>query len=104
MMDMLATALVLGGLFFVLVSSLGLLRFPDFYTRSHALGKSDTLGSILILGGLAIYEGFTLSSFKLLLILFFIAVGNPTATHCLTRAAIRSHYEMWSRTGGAKKR
>lgn len=102
-MDMLATALVLGGLFFVLVSSVGLLRFPDFYTRSHALGKSDTLGCILILGGLAIYEGFTLSSFKLLLILFFIAVGNPTATHSIARAAIRSYYEMWRRTEGAKK-
>ena len=102
-MDVLALVLVFGGLFFVLVSSLGLIRLPDFYTRSHALGKSDTLGSILVLGGLALYGGLTLSSFKLLLILVFVALGNATATHALTRAALRSRLEMWSRRESAKK-
>ena len=100
MSDMIGLALVFGGLFFVFVSSLGLIRFPDFYTRSHALGKSDTLGTILVLGGLAVYAGLTLSSFKLLLILVFVALGNPTATHSLARAAVRSRHEMWSRRTG----
>lgn len=104
MTDSLALVLVFGGLFFVLVSSLGLIRLPDFYTRSHALGKSDTLGSILVLGGLAVYGGLSLSSFKLLLILVFVALGNPTATHALMRAALRSRQEMWSRREGANKR
>lgn len=103
MMNILALALIFGGLFFVLVSSLGLIRLPDFYTRSHALGKSDTLGTILVLGGLAVYGGLTLSSFKLLLILVFVVLGNPTATHALTRAALRSGHEMWSRKGSVKK-
>ena len=102
-MDILVMGLIFGGLFFVLVSSLGLVRFPDFYTRSHALGESDTLGLVLVLGGLAIYSGLTLSSFKLLLILVFVALGNPTATHCITRAALRSRHEMWSRREDAKK-
>ncbi|MCS7206748.1 MAG: monovalent cation/H(+) antiporter subunit G [Dehalococcoidia bacterium] len=99
----LAIALLVGGLFFVLVSSLGVLRLPDFYTRCHALGKSDTLGSILVLGGLAVHEGLTLTSFKMLLILAFVALGNPTATHALTRAALRTGLEMWSRTAPEKE-
>ncbi|MDP3063759.1 MAG: monovalent cation/H(+) antiporter subunit G [Chloroflexota bacterium] len=102
-MTALALALVFCGLFFVLVSTVGLLRLPDFYSRAHALGKSDTLGSILVLGGLALYGGLALSSFKLLLILVFVALTNPTATHALTRAALRSGKEIWTRDGGAKK-
>ncbi len=102
-MNIMALALIFGGLFFVLVSSLGLLRFPDFYTRSHALGKADTLGSILILLGMVIYTDLSRSSFKLLLILVFVAVGNPTAAHALTRAALRSGLEMWSGNKGAKQ-
>ncbi|MBI2918873.1 MAG: monovalent cation/H(+) antiporter subunit G [Chloroflexi bacterium] len=103
MRDVVGLALIFGGLFFVLVSALGLVRFPDFYTRSHALGKSDTLGTILVLGGLAVYGGLTLSSLKLLLILIFVGLGNPTATHALTRAALRSRHEIWSRREGGKK-
>ena len=84
-----AVFLVIGAAF-LLVSCVGLLRLPDFYTRAHAVGKSETLGSMLILIGLALYNGLTLSSAKLLLILVIIAVTNPTATHALTRAAMRS--------------
>ena len=45
----------LSGLFFFLGASVGILRFPGFYTRMHAAGKADTLSSILILLGCAIY-------------------------------------------------
>jgi multicomponent Na+:H+ antiporter subunit G len=54
---------------------------------------------MLILVGLAIYNGLALSSFKLLLILAIIAVTNPTATHALTRAAIRSGLKIWRAEG-----
>jgi multicomponent Na+:H+ antiporter subunit G len=101
--DLVALALIAGGLFFVLVSCVGLFRFPDFYSRSHALGKSDTLGTMLVLAGLAVYDGVDLSSFKLVLILIFVALGNPTATHALTRAALRSRDEMWSLRGSEKR-
>ena len=47
------TFMTMGGLFLA-ISSIGLLRLPDFYTRAHAVGKSETLGSILVLGGLAL--------------------------------------------------
>ena len=95
MITLVAALFLVGGAIFLLVSCVGLLRLPDFYTRAHAVGKAETLGSILILVGLAIHNGAGLSSFKLLLILVIIAVTNPTATHALTRAAMRSGLKIW---------
>lgn len=89
-MTALSTALMLTGLALILVASVGVLRLPDFYTRLHAQGKCDTLGVALVLGGLAAREGFTLTAAKILLVLVFILLANPTATHALGRAALRS--------------
>ncbi len=89
MSDMIAVLMILGGAFFLLVASIGIVRFPDFYTRLHAMGKGDTLGIILILLGLCVYEGFTLNSAKLLIALVFVGLTNPVATHALARAALR---------------
>jgi multicomponent Na+:H+ antiporter subunit G len=85
--DWLAIGFILGGVFFLMVGSIGLIRLPDFYSRSHATGKSDTLGIMLVIFGLILYEGLTLNSAKLLVILTFVALTNPTATHALARAA-----------------
>jgi len=94
-----AVVFLIVGAAFLLVSSVGLLRLPDFYARAHAVGKAETLGSMLILAGLAVYNGVALSSVKLLLIFVVIAVTNPTATHALTRAAIRSGLKIWRAEG-----
>lgn len=83
----LAVLFISAGAFFMLVGSIGLIRLPDFYSRSHATGKSDTLGIMLVIFGLICYEGFTVNSAKLAMILAFVALTNPTATHALTRAA-----------------
>lgn len=96
-MTVLAAILMLSGIFFLTVSSLGIFRLPDFYSRTHAVGKSETLGAMLMLGGLATYNGFELNSLKLLLVLVFIALANPTATHAIARAAIRSGLQPWVR-------
>jgi multicomponent Na+:H+ antiporter subunit G len=93
----LSVALILGGVFFLLVSTTGLLRLPDFLSRAHAVGKSDTLGSLLVLTGLAIHNGWDLDSGKLFLIVLFIAVTNPTGIHTLARAALRAGGDMWVR-------
>jgi multicomponent Na+:H+ antiporter subunit G len=95
MMTWVAALFLVAGAAFLLVSCVGLLRLPDFYTRAHAVGKAETLGSMLILIGLAVYNGAALSSVKLLLILAIIAVTSPTATHALTRAAMRSGLKIW---------
>ena len=75
------------GLFFVLAGSIGVLRFPDFYTRLHAAGMTDTLGAELILIGLIIQSGFTQTSLKLLMIGFFLLLTSPTATHAIAYTA-----------------
>jgi multicomponent Na+:H+ antiporter subunit G len=98
-MTFVAAIFLIGGAVFLLVSCVGLLRLPDFYTRAHAVGKAETLGSMLILVGLALYNGAALSSLKLLLILVIIALTNPTATHALTRAAMRSGLKIWRAEG-----
>jgi multicomponent Na+:H+ antiporter subunit G len=85
------------GCFFVVVSSIGIVRFPDFYSRMHPAGKADTLGQAMILIGLMIYEGFSLVSIKLLFIILFIFIANPTATHALANAAYMAGIKPWEK-------
>jgi len=96
-MNLIAGFLILGGLFFFFTGTLGLLRFPDVYTRLHAAGKCDTLGAQLMLLGLAIVNGWNLVSIKLLLIVVFLILANPTATHAMIRAAVNSGEAIWHR-------
>ncbi len=65
----------------------------------HATGKSDTLGALLSLIGLALYNGFSLVSLKILLIAVFIFVSSPTSTHALLRAAFDSGVAPWTKDG-----
>ena len=88
------------GCFFIVVSSIGIVRFPDFYSRMHPAGKSDTLGQLLVLSGLMVYEGFSLVSVKLLIIIVFIFIVNPTATHALAKAAYVSGLKPWKKEKG----
>ena len=85
-----AKGLMVLGTALLFIAAIGVNRLPDFYTRSHAATKPDTLGLISLMLGLAIYDGFTLSSIKMLLIIVFVALANPAATHALGRAAIRN--------------
>ncbi len=75
------------GLFFVLGGTLGVLRLPDFYTRLHAAGMTDTLGAEMILLGLIIQAGWSPMTLKLLLVGLFLLVTSPTATHAVASAA-----------------
>jgi len=79
--------LLTGGLFGIL-GGIGLLRFPDFYSRLHAAGITDTLCALLIIIGLVIQAGLALVSIKLLLILVFMVFTAPTASHALARAGL----------------
>ena len=77
----------LGGLIGI-IGGIGILRFPDFYTRLHAAGITDTLCSALFLLGLMFQAGLTLATFKLILIFAFIFFTSPTASHSLANAAM----------------
>ena len=89
--------IILVGLFFLLAGTIGLLRFPDFYTRMHAAGKCDTLGVLLCLIGMALYNGFSLISIKIMFIAVFIFLTSPTATHSIARAAMNCGITPWSK-------
>ena len=78
--------LVVGSVFCV-IGGIGVVRMPDFYTRTHAASITDTLGATLILLGLGIYAGFNLISVKLGIVLLFLYVTSPTAAHALVKAA-----------------
>lgn len=92
-----AGILIFGGCFFMVVASIGIVRFPDFYSRMHPAGKSDTLGQALALMGMVVYEGLSLASIKLLIIAVFIYIANPTATHALAKAAYLAGVEPWTK-------
>ena len=93
--DILAGTAVIGGAFFLLVGSIGLIRLPDFYSRNHATGKSDTLGVMLVIIGLMLIEGFSLNSAKLFFALIFVFLTSPTGTHALTNAAWNCGLKPW---------
>lgn len=78
---------LLGGSGIVLVTGIGMLRLPTFYTRIHAAAITDTLGAGLILLGLIIQAGFSQVSIKLALILVFLVLTGPSSAHALAKAA-----------------
>ena len=70
-LDVLSWVCLLGGAIFLLIGAIGVLRFPDFYTRLHAVSICDTLGAGLVLVGLMLQGGLSLVTVKLLLIFYF---------------------------------
>lgn len=86
--DMASFAALALGAGFSVVGGIGILRLPDFYSRLHAAGITDTLGAGLVLVGLMLQAGLTLTTLKLLIILAFMWLASPTATHALAKAAL----------------
>ena len=80
-------ALVSGGLLGI-IGGIGIHRFPDFFTRLHAAGITDTLCAALILVGLGLQSGISLVSFKLALVFIFLWFTSPTSSHALANAAL----------------
>lgn len=87
MLDWLSYALISIGAFLSLIGGLGLLRLPDFYSRLHANGITDTLCTFMVLLGLVLQFGFTLASVKLALIFLFLFFTSPTSSYSLSNSA-----------------
>jgi len=85
------------GCFIIVVAAIGVVRFPDFFSRMHPAGKADTLGQGMVLFGLMLYEGLTFVSLKLFLIILFIFIANPTATHAIAKAAYIAGVKPWQK-------
>jgi len=78
---------LLAGSGFSIIGGIGMIRMPDFYTRSHAASITDTMGATLILLGLGLHSGLNLVTVKLFMIFLFLYLTSPTAAHALVKAA-----------------
>jgi multicomponent Na+:H+ antiporter subunit G len=107
--DILVIIAMLTGLLFFVATTVGIIRFPDFYSRVHAAGKGDTLSTTLFLGGAILFilrdfSGETLlTAVKLLLIVFYIFIASPTATHAIIDAGYEFRVPYWTRSSKKKR-
>lgn len=107
MVEIIVIIFLAAGIFFMFAGAIGLLRFPDFYTRLHATGKCDTLGPALIIGGLLLYHlwfyspgadlPMKLVPVELLFLIVFIFLTNPTAIHAIIKAAYNTGVKPWKK-------
>ena len=81
---------ILLGMIALITGSLGLVKLPDLFSRTHAVGMMDTAGVGFIILGLIVYEGFTLVSVKLALVGIFLFFTSPIATHAVAQVAHKS--------------
>jgi len=84
-----ALCLIIGS-FLCISGGIGILRFPDFYTRMHAVGVTDTLGAGMVLIGLMFYSPDFLIFSKLVMILLLTLLIGPTTSHVLAKAAMHN--------------
>lgn len=89
--------LAVGSVFFTFVAAVGLIRLPDLYARAHAASKADTLGAGFGLAAVAVVFGPSQDALKVLMLLVFIYLTNPTAAHAISRAAYDQGVEPWKK-------
>ena len=100
MIEALFAAFVALGMLMMLLGSVGLVRFPDVYTRIHSLGLSGTLGIFSILIGSLIYFNGIAHTFSIkeVLILLVILFTGPVSTHMIAQAAYRTQVRLWHKS------
>lgn len=96
--EIISSVLIIIGVAFMLISTIGLLRFPDFYIRMSAITKGATLGLGLILSGMGIYFNEPDMLLKVVLIIGFTFITSPVAAHVIGRTAVRNKIPFWDRT------
>ena len=101
-LDILIGGFLLIGVALVLVGTLGLIRLPDFYTRLHAAGVTDTMGVELMLIAMMIQSGFSLVTVKLIFIALFLFFTSPTSTHAIANAAWTAGFQPKGLKGPVK--
>lgn len=84
-----AAIFIIGGLFFMTAAVIGVLRFPDFFSRLHSIGLGQSLGLSLCCIGLFIYQGVNITGGKILLVMIFYLVTGPVGTHIVDKVAFR---------------
>ena len=88
--DILSWLSFISGGFFLFVGSLGMVRLGDFWARLHAASVIDSAGIGLILLGFLLQSGFSLVAVKIIIIVVFLFITGPTASHAVANAAFVS--------------
>ncbi len=102
-MTIIITIMLICGLIFFAGGSIGIIRFPDFYSRLHPAGKLDTGGLVITMSAFALYtlQPFTLTAFitsvKIILIVVFVFITSPTAIHSIVDAGVRAGLNPWEK-------
>ena len=106
-MNILAAVLLILGLVFFTGGAVGIIRFPDFFSRLHPAGKLDTAGLVTTMGALVLYTsssftlGAVITAFKIILIVVFVFITSPTATHAIIDAGVRAGLTPWGKDSKA---
>lgn len=102
-MNFAVTFLLICGLIFFTGGSIGIIRFPDFYSRLHPAGKLDTGGLVITMSAFALFtlQSLSLASFitsaKIMLIVVFVFITSPTAIHSIVDAGVRAGLKPWEK-------
>ncbi|EMA42048.1 monovalent cation/H(+) antiporter subunit G [Halococcus hamelinensis] len=103
LVEIVALALVAVSVFFSFVAVVGFVRLPDVFARAHAASKSETLGALCGLAAAAVVLNPGTETVKIALLMMFILVTGPTATHAIVRAAMLGGTTPWTRTGNERE-
>ena len=87
-LEIVACVFLVGGSLFSIIGGIGIVRLPEFFSRMHGGGITDTMGAGLILVGLLFVSDSFLTVSKLLSILFFLIITSPTSCHALAKSAL----------------
>ena len=98
MSELLGGLLVASGVAFFVLGTVALLRFPDLYTRLHALTKADNLGLGLVVLGLAVQAESAAAAVKLVLIWLLVMLASASVSHLIARAARASSHQRGTGT------
>ncbi len=101
LLNVVVCILLFTGLFFFFAGAVGILRFPDFYSRLHPAGKLDTMGLLMTMAAMALYSLHPLTlldiltALKIMMIVVFVFITSPTATHAIVDAGVRAGLAPW---------
>jgi multicomponent Na+:H+ antiporter subunit G len=96
LIDLLSAVLILGGSVFFLAGTVGMLRFPDVFSRLHALTKGDNVGLGLTVLGLAVRAESVAAVGKLFLVWTLVLLAGATASHLIARSSLRRGIKPWT--------
>ncbi|MEG0291667.1 MAG: monovalent cation/H(+) antiporter subunit G [Anaerovoracaceae bacterium] len=90
--EILASGFLISGFIFMIISTVGVLKFDDFYKRLHASGVGESFAFVLMAIGLFIYDGLTFTSVKIFFIILALFMINTVGTHLIAKAAYQSKH------------